>query len=433
MTRSRIDTREPMIAALRALALGPRPHIVDAGMGAGCLGECIRTAFPNAQLMGLDCWLRYLVDPQCRQTDGWPSLSLYDSLVGGAAGDLVQWLNAAPNASVDAIVLGDVLEHLEIDVALVALARARAVATAGVVVNTPIVEYPQGALWNNDAERHRWWGSRGWWESIGGQFIGGGNGVGCFLFRSLPVAVPGLSVVIPAFNRKSYVDLCVRSLLRTEAPPWRFEIIVVDDGSIDGTDAHVRREFGHLNVRLVRRTVNIGSPNCPGLARNVGLRAARGKWIAFLDSDIVHCRDPISAMLKVDHNAIWRCWGTWTLEGHVEATGGTTFRGGVDKVIPAQMWWSTGRENLIKIGGYDERFTVYGAEDFDILARLSRQVLHTEHLRGQYAVGLYAPRNAGPRNVIDVKQNERQHKLWREDQSIVRNHGVEWGKQHAEA
>jgi len=421
-----------MVTALQSLCLGLRPRILDAGMGAGCLGECIRGAFPNAELTGADCWLRYLVDPTCRQTAGWPSLSLYDTLIGGRQAELPGFLESVPPGNYDAIVLGDVLEHLQPYEARQCLDRARAIVTAGVVVNTPIREYPQGTMWDNESERHQFWWPRRDWEALGGEWIGGDDSVGCFLFPAVPREEPQLSVIIPAFNRRSYVDMCVRSLLRTEAPPWRFEIIVVDDGSVDGTDRHVRREFGHLNVRLIRRTVNVGKPNCPGLARNVGLRAARGKWVAFLDCDVIHCRDPIYAMLKADVNAIWRCWGTWQLESHVEATGGTTFRGDVDNVIPAQMWWATGRENMVKIGGYDERFTVYGAEDFDILARLGRQSLPTKHLKGQYAVGMYAPRNAGPRNVIDVQQNGRQHKLWRDDQSIIRNQGVEWGKQHVE-
>jgi len=432
MARSKLETRGPMIEALKRLPLGRRPVIIDAGMGAGCLGECIRREFPHAELTGADCWLRYLVDPACRQTDGWPSLSLYDTLIGGSEARLPGYLERLPNASYDAIVLGDVLEHLDPHTAVACLKRALAVARLGVVVNTPIVEFPQKALWNNDAERHKFTWPRERWEELGGEFIGGGSGVATFLFRSYPTVQPALSVVIPAFNRKAYVDLCVRSLLRTETPRWKFEIIVVDDGSIDGTDEHLRREFGDLNVTCVRRTVNIGKPNCPGLARNVGLRAARGMVVAFLDCDIVHCRDPITAQLAVTGNAVWRCHGMWMLEAHVEATGGTTFRSGADDLIPAQMWWAVNRELLVSIGGYDERFTVYGAEDFDILARLGRHGRPTKHVPRQYAIGLYAPRNAGPRNVIDVAQNERQHKLWRADCSIIRNEEIEWGKQHAD-
>jgi len=399
-------------------------------MGAGCLGEEIRRVFPGAELTGVDCWLRYLVDPACRNTEGWPSLSLYDSLIGGAEGDLLRFLWRAPNGSYDVLVLGDVLEHLQPEIALEVLTRARNVARLGVVVNTPICEFPQGMMWDNANEIHQFWWPREKWESLGGEYVGGSDRVGCFLFRAAPQTKPRLSVVIPAFNRRAYVDLCIRSLLRTVAPPYRFEIIVVDDGSLDGTDEYVRREFGWQNVRCIRRTKNIGKPNCPGLARNVGLRAARGRWVAFVDSDVLHCHDIIAATLdQVQEAGLWRAWGTWIMErDHNNATT-VGFEGGRDCELPGLMWWCAERELLIKIGGFDERFTDYGAEDFDIWARLLRCNLEKRYIKGQFAVGLYASRGLqSTGGVISREQNIAQHKLWREDQTIVRNKDIAWGE-----
>ncbi|HUX01471.1 MAG TPA: glycosyltransferase [Phycisphaerae bacterium] len=434
MARSCAETRQPMIDAMKLLGLGRRPQVLDAGMGAGCLGAEIRAAFPNAEITGVDLWHRFMLDPVCRQTDGWPPLSLYDSLHGGLDGDLVRFMHATPDAAYDVIVMGDVLEHLRPDIAMDVWQRAQAVARAGVIVNIPICDFPQREVWDNKHEVHQWWKPREWWEERGAQHIGGSDRAATFLWRIQPSQAPLLSVVIPTFNRRSYVDLCVRSLLRSEAPPYRYEIIVVDDGSVDGTAEHVRREFGHLNVTCVRRTINAGKPNCPGLARNVGLRAARGEQVAFLDCDVVHCRDIISAMLnQADHDAVWRAHGSWILESHGRPQGTTEFRQGADSEVPAQMWWGTNRELLIEIGGYDERFTVYGAEDQDIYTRLGRHGLVREYLRGMFAVGLYAarPAGSGPKGVIDIEQNEYQHRLWREDESIVRNEGVEWGRAHA--
>ena len=433
MARSCDETRQPMIDAMKLLNLGRKPQVLDAGMGAGCLGAEIRAAFPNAELTGIDCWLRYLADPACRETDGWPALSLYDTVIGGAEGNIVRFLHRTPNAAYDVVIIGDVLEHLAPDAALDCLQRARAVARAGVVVNIPVQDFPQREVWNNSHEVHQWWMPREWWEARGAEHIGGSDRVVTFLWRTEPAQAPLLSVVIPTFNRRTYADLCVRSLLRSEAPPYRFELIVVDDGGVDGTAEHVRREFGHQNVTCVRRTVNAGKPNCPGLARNVGLRAARGENVAFLDCDVVHCRDIISAMLAhANHPAIWRGWGSWLLESHGKEQGQIEFRRGDDSEIPAQMWWGVNRELFIGIGGYDERFTVYGAEDFDVYARLERQGLVKEYLPGMYAVGLYnaRPAGSGPKGVIDIEQNEHQHRLWREDQTIVRNEGVEWGRAH---
>ena len=86
----------------------------------------------------------------------------------------------------------------------------------------------------------------------------------------------GISVVIPVHDREEIVGRAIESVLgQTRAP---LEIVVVDDGSTDGTAEEVRG-FGE-RVRLVTQA-NAGAAE----ARNRGVREARGRWIAFLDSD----------------------------------------------------------------------------------------------------------------------------------------------------
>lgn len=88
-----------------------------------------------------------------------------------------------------------------------------------------------------------------------------------------------VSVVIPTYNRAHVVCRAIDSVLNQTYRP--FEIIVVDDGSNDNTK-QILRTYG-TRIKYKYRE-NSGKP---GIARNTGLKYARGNWIAFLDSDDV--------------------------------------------------------------------------------------------------------------------------------------------------
>lgn len=89
-----------------------------------------------------------------------------------------------------------------------------------------------------------------------------------------------VSVLMPAYNVAPYVEQAVRSVLRQTLAD--LELLVVDDGSSDGTPVLVERVASEDNrVRLLRHARNLG----PAAARNTGLAEARGRWIALVDSD----------------------------------------------------------------------------------------------------------------------------------------------------
>ena len=85
-----------------------------------------------------------------------------------------------------------------------------------------------------------------------------------------------VSVVIPTFNRAHRLPWAIQSVLEQQLPPR--EVLVVDDGSTDGTVEKLARHFP--NVRFLQQPHRGVSA-----ARNAGIRASRGEWIAFLDSD----------------------------------------------------------------------------------------------------------------------------------------------------
>ena len=90
-----------------------------------------------------------------------------------------------------------------------------------------------------------------------------------------------VSVCITCYNEADYIGCAIRSVLKQTAIDQIKEIIVVDDGSIDGSDLRIR-ELATGDVPLV----HIAQPN-RGLpaARNTAMRSATGKYIAFLDGD----------------------------------------------------------------------------------------------------------------------------------------------------
>ena len=86
------------------------------------------------------------------------------------------------------------------------------------------------------------------------------------------------SVVIPVYNRRDIVGRAIRSALEQQGVDR--EVIVVDDASCDGTPDRIADEFGS-QVEVVIMEENRGV----SAARNRGILAARGEWIALLDSD----------------------------------------------------------------------------------------------------------------------------------------------------
>lgn len=89
-----------------------------------------------------------------------------------------------------------------------------------------------------------------------------------------------VSIIMPAYNAASYISQSIESVLAQSYQNW--ELLVVDDCSSDKT-IEVVNSFGDKRVRCLRNQVNSGA----AVSRNRALREAKGRWIAFLDSDDV--------------------------------------------------------------------------------------------------------------------------------------------------
>lgn len=102
-----------------------------------------------------------------------------------------------------------------------------------------------------------------------------------------------ISIIIPAYNVEKYITECLDSLLGQTYSD--FEVVVVDDGSTDGTAAAVARvAAADGRVRLVRRA-NGGV----SAARNAGIEASRGEWLMFVDGDDMLLPGGLAALADV--------------------------------------------------------------------------------------------------------------------------------------
>lgn len=87
-----------------------------------------------------------------------------------------------------------------------------------------------------------------------------------------------VSIIMPNYNSKKYVEQTINSVISQTYQNW--ELLFVDDCSTDGS-LEIVRSFGDERIKIFQNETNSGA----AVSRNYALREAKGKWIAFLDSD----------------------------------------------------------------------------------------------------------------------------------------------------
>ena len=112
-----------------------------------------------------------------------------------------------------------------------------------------------------------------------------------------PAAAPSVTVIVPAYQAEGFLARALDSVLAQSDPDWT--LLVVDDGSIDGTPALARDYAARDPARIrVLTQANAG----PGAARNRGMAAAAGEYVLFLDADDALMPEAL-ALLRADLRA----------------------------------------------------------------------------------------------------------------------------------
>jgi GT2 family glycosyltransferase len=200
--------------------------------------------------------------------------------------------------------------------------------------------------------------------------------------------VIAISAVIPTHDRVLALQRCLTSLSEQTLDRTRYEVLVIDDASSDETPALLQRFSG---VRTFRQPRNLG----PAAARNVGIRAARGRYVLFLDDDVVLPGTLLAQHLAAhdevpgEHvailgKAVWpstepmsplmRCWearpdGSGYIYDHMPDPYDVSYRWFITRHV------SVVHSFLTRHGVFDEDFPYAYGEDTELGYRLQRQGL----------------------------------------------------------
>lgn len=230
--------------------------------------------------------------------------------------------------------------------------------------------------------------------------------------------MPELSVVVPTYNRLETLRHVVSSLLDQDVEPDRFEVLVCDSNSSDGTAdflAGTVRE--HANVRHLP-----GPYTGRAMARNAGIAAARGEIVLFNDADIIASPDLLRRHLERHGERRSIAVVGWEVQvrdlaDYASKRDHPSERGALHPANRKRLSWlyfltgnaSARRADLLRVGSFDESFTGYGHEDLELGYRFQKAGIEI----------VYEPR-AVNYHWQDLPQEDRREKMRLAGRSAVR-------------
>jgi O-antigen biosynthesis protein len=106
-------------------------------------------------------------------------------------------------------------------------------------------------------------------------------------------SLPTVSIIVLNYNGKKYLDNCFDSLARISYPKSRFEVILVDNASSDGSVAYVRKKYPWVNVTNLNKNYGFTGGN------NAGVNIAKGEYVVFLNNDVMVDKNWLTELIKV--------------------------------------------------------------------------------------------------------------------------------------
>ena len=107
-----------------------------------------------------------------------------------------------------------------------------------------------------------------------------------------------VSIIMPSYNTAKYITNSIESVLNQTYKNW--ELIIIDDCSTDNTDEIIKKYNSENRIKYIKNEKNSGA----AISRNRGLKEAKGKWIAFLDSDDLWNEEKLEKQIRfmLDNN-----------------------------------------------------------------------------------------------------------------------------------
>ncbi len=192
-----------------------------------------------------------------------------------------------------------------------------------------------------------------------------------------------VSLVILVRNRAGLLPMSLSHLELQTHPAARFEILIVDLASTDDT----REVLGRYAAGAPVRTCQLYTDTtCPAKARNLAVHEACGRWLLFLDGDLLAGPRLVETHVAVQEHHDGRCAVVGAIEHHPQISAGTfTKRYYTDdgerflegqplRFIDWRIWnLSLPRADVLESGGFDEMFTDGGYEDLELSWRLENK------------------------------------------------------------